>query len=206
MFKDAFIKLEPTQAAKLTAAVNSHLDIQFDPNNTSVMIHNLPFYEGYFLAELSRHDQYPPIIRNAVCNDKGEVHILNWTNEMIYALNKKVPITLTPESLPEYVRFFFTYVRGSHGRFLIIDTVDDIDWREEPAPAGRKALGRMIEPLTLMRIQPDGTAIFQCSIVFRDSLFQAEAHVKSDGTIEMTNEELLVEDIPVADDVLDRHG
>jgi hypothetical protein len=202
MFKDAFIKLDAAQASRLTEKVNPFLDIQFDPQNTSVMIHNLSFYEGYFLAELSRHDQHPPIVRNLICNDAGQMHVLNWGNEIIYKLNKTVPITLNDDTLADYVRFFFTYVRGSHGRFLIIDTVDDIDWREEPAPAGRKALGKMIEPMNLLRREKDGTVVFQCSIVFRDSLFQAEAHVKPDGFISMMNEELLVEDIPVADDVL----
>lgn len=202
MFKEAFIKLDPVQASRMTALINPFLDIQFDPDNTGVMIHNLSFYEGYFIAELSRHDQYPPVTRVAVCNDKGEVHVLNWSNEAIHRLNKTVPITLTDESMADYVRFFFTYVRGSHGRFLIVDNVDDIDWREEPAPAGRKALGKMIEPLRIKKREDDGTVVFLCSIVFRDSLFQAEAHLKPDGLISMTNEELLVEDIPVADDVL----
>lgn len=201
MFKDAFIKLDPAQAARLVNAVNPHLDMKFDPQTTAVMIHNLSFYEGYFLAELSRHDQNPPVTRNAICNDKGEVHVLNWTNEVIHALNKSVPVTLNDETMADYVRFFFTYVRGTHGRFLIVDNVDDIDWREEPAPAGRKALGKMIEPLHVLRREKDGTAVFICCIIFRNSLFQAEAHLRPDGTISMTNEELLVEDIPVADDL-----
>lgn len=202
MFKDAFIKLDPVQAARMVTLINPSLDITFDPDTTGVMIHNLSFYEGYFIAELSRHDQYPPVVRIAVCNDKGEVHALNWGNEVIHKLNSTLPITLNEETMMDYVRFFFTYVRGSHGRFLIIDNVDDIDWREEPAPAGRKALGKMIEPLNVKRREKDGTVVFICSIVFKDSLFQAEAHLKPDGHILMTNEELLVEDIPVADDVL----
>jgi hypothetical protein len=84
---------------------------------------------------------------------------------------------------------------------LIVDNVDDIDWREEPAPAGRKALGKMIEPLRVKSREADGTTIFSLSIVFKDSLFAAEAHLKPDGTLSLHNEELLVEDIPVADDV-----
>ncbi len=201
MFKDAFIKLDPVQAARMVDLINPALDIKFDPAKSNVMIHNLSFYEGYFITEISRHDQQPPIGRAAICNDKGEIHPLNWSNQPIMNLNKTVPITLTEETMADYVRFFFAYVRGSHGRFIIIDSVDDIDWREEPAPAGRKALGKMIEPLHVKKREEDGTIVFAASIVFKDSLFAAEAHVKPDGTISLHNEELLVEDIPVADDL-----
>ncbi|HEU4839524.1 MAG TPA: hypothetical protein VFS88_08960 [Micavibrio sp.] len=201
MFKDAFIKLDPVQAARMVGLINPALDIKFDPDKSNVMIHNLPFYENYFIAEISRHDQQPPIVRAAVCNDKGEINVLNWSNEPIMALNKKAPIALNEENTPDYIRFFFTYVRGSHGRFLIIDTVDDIDWREEPAPAGRKALAKMIEPLHVKKRMDDGTVIYAVSVIFKDSLFAAEAHVRLDGTISLHNEELLVEDIPVADDL-----
>lgn len=181
--------------------INPHLDIQFDSARATVMIHNLSFYQGYFIAEISDHDQNPPVLRIAICNDKGDVHVLNWSNAPIYKLNKAIPLTLNDNTILDYVRFFFTFVRGQHGRFLIVDTVDDIDWREEPAPAGRKALAKMIEPLALKKRNEDGTSIFSSTIIFRDSLFASEIVVKTDGHIEMKNEELLVEDIPVADDL-----
>jgi hypothetical protein len=201
MFHDAFIKLDSTQAAKMVELVNPKLDIKYDPARATVMVHNLSFYPDYFVVELANHDENPPLIRLAICNDKGEVHVLNWTNVPIFLLNKKVPITLKGDALIDYVRFFFTFVRGKHGRFLIVDTVDDIDWREEPAPAGRKALAKMIEPMQIKRKESDGTVVLSASIVFKDSLFAGEIHVKPDGNISMQNEELMVEDIPVADDI-----
>lgn len=200
MFKDAFIKLDSMQAMKMAELVNPKLDITFDPDTVTVMIHSLSFYEGYYIAELSDHDQNPPVMRIAICNDAGAVHVLNWTNSVIYQLNKSVPLTLNDNTVLDYIRFFFTYVRGQHGRFLIVDNVDDIDWREEPAPAGRKALAKMIEPLTLKKREGD-VSIFKASIIFKDSLFVADIHVHADGRIEMRDEELLVEDIPVADDI-----
>lgn len=201
MFYDAFIKLDRLQAAKMTELINPHLDTKYDSETATLMIHNLSFYEGHYIVELTDHTQHPPIVRIVVCNDAGDVHILDWTNKPIFALNKSVPINLKDDRLLDYVRFFFHYVRGKHGRFLIIDNVDDIDWREEPAPAGRKALGKMIEPLQIKKKESDGTIIMSASIIFKDSLFAGEVHIKPDGHIVLQNEELLVEDIPVADDV-----
>lgn len=201
MFYDAFIKLDRMQAVKMTDLINPRLDTQFDPETATLMIHNLSFYEGHYIVELTDHTQHPPVTRVVVCNDGGDVHVLDWTNKPIFALNKSVPINLKDDRLLDYVRFFFHYVRGKHGRFLIIDNVDDIDWREEPAPAGRKALGKMIEPLQIKKKEADGTIVMQASIIFKDSLFAGEVHIKPDGHIVLQNEELLVEDIPVADDV-----
>ncbi len=201
MFRDAFIKLDAAKTARMVEVVNPFLDRAFDPGTATVMVHDLDFYKGYFLTEIARHDVYPPVLRTAVCNDKGEVHILNGTNDIIYALNAKAPLDLNDETAMPYVRFFFHYVRGKHGRFLIVDNVDDIDWREEPAPAGRKALARMIEPLRKKETLQDGTRLYIASMVFKDSLFQAEIHARSDGHLSLSKEELLVEGIPVADDL-----
>lgn len=201
MFKDAFIKLDPVQAAHMVERVNPHLDVPFHQSAATVMVHTLPFYENHLLVEIARHDQHPPLVRTVICDDKSGVTVLNWTNEPIHKLNAAAPIQLDDNNMMDYVRFFFTYVRGKHGRFIIIDTVDDIEWREEPAPAGRKALGKMIEPMHVIKRTEDGTTVFAVCIVFRDSLFTAEVHVKQDGLIVLQNEELLVEDIPVADDL-----
>lgn len=201
MFKDAFITLDAQKSVQLTSLINPFLDMPMDVNKTSVMIHDLSFYKGYFLADLSRNDVHPPITRSAICDKTGQVHVLNWTNEVIFSLNKKVPISLDDNNVMDYIRFFFTYVKGQHGRFLIVESVDDIDWREEPAPAGRKALAKMIEPITLKSREVDGTLVFKVCIVFKNSFFTAQVLVKPDGHISMSNEELIVEDIPVADDL-----
>lgn len=201
MFKDAFTKVDKAKAAQIIAAVNPLLDIKFDHDASNVMSHELSFYPGHHLVEISRHDENPPATRNVIISSNGEITLLNWTNEPIFSLNEKLPILINEDTKADYVRFFFNYVRGSHGRFLIINTVDDIDWREEPAPAGRKALSKMIGPLSLKRKEQDGTDIFHASMVFKDSLFATEVILRPDGKISLQNEELLVEDIPVADDV-----
>lgn len=185
----------------MVEVVNPYLDRRFETDGTQVMVHDLSFYKGYFLTEITHGDVHPPLIRSAICNDKGEVHILNGTNDIIYKLNEKAPLILNDETAPDYIKFFFHYVRGKHGRFLIIDNVDDIDWREEPAPAGRKALSRMIEPLAKKSVLENGDAVYIASMIFKDSLFQAEVHIRPDGHLSLNKEELLVEGIPVADDL-----
>lgn len=78
-----------------------------------------------------QHHARPP--HGAVHRPDG-ITVLDWTNAPIYKLNESVPIVLDDKTVGFYVRFFFTYVRGRHGRFLIVESVDDIAWKDEPPP------------------------------------------------------------------------
>ena len=133
----------------------------------------------------------------------GSVTVLNWTNEPIYRLNESVPISLNDKNIAEYVRFFFTFVRGRHGRFLITESVDDIAWKDQIPPKARKAIGNLIEPVRLRGIDNDGTFLLSVRMLFKDSLFKSNVRVTPQGLVSLSDEELMVEDMPVLDDVLE---
>lgn len=205
MFSDSFTQIEHGDAAEILDKINPMLEMApFDAAMARVMRHPLSFYPGYDLVEVADYDVNPPRKISFICKngpDKGMPVFLDGKNEGIYKLNKDAPIQLGHENIIQYTLFFFNYVRGKHGRFIIIQNVDDIDWREEPAPSGRKALGNMITPLT-PKAAPDenGTYHLSSSILFKDSLFEADISVTKDGVVSLSNQELLVEDIPVLDD------
>jgi len=203
MFYDAFKPLDEKEAQDLVALSAPLLDgAPFGASQPRVLARALPFYPGYSLIEMVSSDSHPPVIRAMIRkNGTSELTILNWTNEPIYHLNGRVPIALSRDHVLVYVRFFFTYIKGTQGRFLIIDNPDEIDWKDEPPPAGRKALAKMIEPLSLLRVDADGTYQLQASMVFKDSLFAAKVAVSPNGQVTLYDEELLVEDIPVRDDI-----
>ena len=131
----------------------------------------------------------------------GDVVVINWTNQSIYETNEKAPISLDERSVVEYVKFFFNYVRGRHGRFMVIETIDDIRWQVEPPLQGRKVMQEMLEPVSVSepgrRRAPSTSTHF---MVFKDSLFKTRVHVKKDGLVSMSNEELKIEGMPVLQD------
>lgn len=204
MFADSFTEIEHGAAAGILDQLNPLLDgSPFDSSMVRILSHSLPFYAGYSLIEVTDHDVNPPRKISLIYNekeDKDQIFILNGTNEPIYSLNEVVPILLNEEHIKLYVRFFFTYVRGSYGRFLIVENVDEIDWREEPAPSGRIALGKMISSLSLKPVLEDKVYHLKACIVFKDSLFESDICVEANGNVTLSNQELLVEGIPVLDD------
>lgn len=200
MFQDVFVKLDRLELETALEEIGPALEgVRFKPGSLVAMGQDLTFYPGYRFLDLADHDSLPPK-RRFVVYKPGHVVVLNWTNEPIYALNEKAPVSLDDVKVVDYVRFFFTYVRGRHGRFIITEAVDDINWKEDPPPAARKAIGKMLEPVRVTGIDADGTYNLLARMMFKDSLFKSNVHVKPDGLVSLSGEELLIEDMPVLDD------
>lgn len=200
MQDNAFIKLDRLETETLLREINPALDgADFDPATATLLAQALPFYPGHRFIEIADYESHPPR-RRFVIYKPGAVTVLNGSNEPLYGLNDRAPVTLADANIADYVRFFFGNVRGRHGRFLITENVDDIQWREEPPPAARKAIGKILSPLTLTGRQPDGSWRLSACMMFKDSLFKAGITVRADGVVALGDEELLIEDMPVLDD------
>ena len=201
MFQDAYTKLDKDATRKIVDSLRSYMDgSAFEPASTIVMTRSLPFYKNSRFLDIADHRSMPPMRRYAIQIGQ-ETTMLDFTNSPIYSLNASVPIHLDADTVIDYVRFFFSFVRGRHGRFLIVESIDDIPWREEPPPAARKAVGKMIAPVTLTG-QVGDTYNLSAQMMFKDSLFQAFIDVTPAGQVTIMKENLLVEDIPVIDDTL----
>lgn len=199
MFEKAFTKHEGQAAKAYLDLINPKLERGPYPDSAQVLSFDLPFYKDCQLIEITDHGVNPP--QSSVCIVKeNNVYLLDWTNAPIYNLNESVPVSLTKNNVSEFVKFFFAYVAGRHGRFLICESVDDINWKDEPAPAARKAIAQMIKPVTITGTQKDGTIDLRANMMFKDSLFESAVHVTPQGQVSLSDEELLVENMPVVED------
>lgn len=188
------------EVATLLEDINPHFEhTTFDPLQTTVLAQDVSFYPGYRFLDIADYSVSPEKRRFVLYKD-NDIIVINWSNEPIYALNLRAPIALRKGNIADYIRFFFTYVRGKHGRFIISETVDDILWREDPPPAARKAISKMLLPISDIEPDEQGTFKTKATMMFRDSLFRADVEIKANGLVIISNEELLVEDMPVRDD------
>jgi len=200
MYQEAFTKLELAEVATILDKLNPELEgTVFDPVETTILAQKTSFYPGYRLLDIADYGSVPAI-RRFILYSAEDFIILNFSNEPIYALNQKLPIKLTVENISDYVRFFFTYVRGRHGRFVITESVDDINWKEDPPPSARKAIGKMLLPIVVDHTDNAGDYILKATMVFKDSLFKSNIKVEPNGFVSLNDEELLVEDMPILDD------
>lgn len=204
MFQDAFKKLELDEIATILDQIKDDLDAHYDPIETTILAWNAPFYPGCRVLEIANHDTMPAIKTFAVYSPKKWA-ILNYTSDMIFKLNKEIPLQLSRENIGDYIRYFFFFVKGKHGKYHVVESVDDINWKDDPPPQARKAIGAMIMPITLVPPPPgeDKSKFFAVgNFMLKNALFKSEIVVDSKGKIDLVNEQLQVGDIPVNDDIL----
>ena len=91
-------------------------------------------------------------------------------------------------------------MKGRHGRFLLVENVDDISWKEEPPPSARSAIGKMLSPIEILG-QEGGIYHLTAKMIFKDSLFKSDIYIDAHGTVTLKDEELLIEDMHVLDDI-----
>lgn len=196
---DQFIKLDLLECETVLEDINPALKgSHFHPATVTILAQESHFYPGYRFFDIADYETIPNI-RKFVLYKPGDVVVLNWTNEPLYALNERAPIHLDETTVSDYVRFFFTYVRGKHGRFIITESADDVMWRDEPPPAARKAITKMLEPLHITERNGDDFKLI-ARMMFKDSLFKTTVTVQAGGLVSLSDEELLIEEMPVMDD------
>lgn len=201
MFDEAYTKLEIEQVASIIDELNKHIQGSiFDALETTILSITVPFYKGYQFLNIADHATEPPLQRFVFQKeDTTEFTVMDWKYSTIYDLNQKVPVNIDESNVLEYVRFFFTYVKGRHGRFIVCETADHILWKDEPPLEVRKSLNKAISPLEIHEKRKDGVFIINAFMMLKDALFAVQVFVDPTGKVTMSDHEILIEDIPVLD-------
>ncbi len=181
--------------------INEHIKpVPFNPESTTIRKSNLEFYPDYVFLELTDLSAVPTV-RKYVIYKKGDINVINWTNEIIYSVNEKAPIKLTNDNIADYIIFFFSYVRGRHGRFIVLENIEEIHWKVEPPVQGRKAIQDILHPIKLLEKDVEGSFTTEVFMLFKDSLFKAKVLVTADGMVSLSDEELKIEGMPIVQDM-----
>ncbi len=203
MFDDAFVKLDFDAAAPVIEEINPALTGgAFDAARVTILRCSLSFYPGYDFLDIADYQTIPHFKKRAIYKP-GNVHVLDWSPETLRRLNETIPVQLDDANITDYVRFYYGHVRGPDGRFKIIETIDDMPWAEDPPPAARKAVGKILSPLRLAGKERDLFRV-EGAMMFRDALYGFAALVSPDGAMTITAQNLLLDSLPVADDTLDQ--
>jgi hypothetical protein len=206
MYHPQWQEIDPEEMPALVAAVNRELkERPFDATMTEGKRHSLSFYAEHDLYEFADTSTSSPVYTRRILYGPEGFQILNWTNGPIYTTNEKAPINVTEDNAPEYVKFFFNYVKGRHGRFVIVESVDEIAWDGAVPDKGKEAVARIIKPVTVTSNE-DGKINLLAFMVFKDSLFRANVHVERDGMVSLSDEALVIEGMPIVEDVVPDEG
>jgi hypothetical protein len=202
MFREVYEKLEKKNKQEILTIIEDAIKpAMLDGDNSSVIRCPIDFYPDHYLYEVADNNVMPPARRFFVMDSAKKTMVaLEYSSDSIYGLNSDLGIQITMDNIVDYIKFFFNFARGRHGRFVVLDSVDDIQWQEEPPLAARRAIASMITPIDILRV--DSKGCFECSacFVFKDSLIKANIKISLNGTVDLSGEEILVEDMPIMDD------
>jgi hypothetical protein len=181
-----------TEEVSLTSARNSlrKRGISLDV----VRFAHFSFMPHCDLLEVGRKEH-----RAFLLNTPSIVRALDKTNEPIYWLSDAGFLNLTEENVAEYVVFFFHLVQGHLGRFLIVSDAQDMRWIDPDAPPEDQfaQCREFIRPLCLQDAPGEDVWRLRASVQFKNALFETDVVVTRAGIMELTNEELRVEDLAV---------
>ena len=207
MFNPAWEEIDPEEMPRLVAEINRELkDRQFDASATVGRKYALPWYAEYELFEFSDTSTSNPVFTRRILYRPGDFQIMNWTNGPIYTTNEKAPISVSEDNAAAYVKFFFNYVKGRHGRFVIVENIDEIAWDGDVPQKGKDAVGKILKPITVTGREDTGKIIMLAFMVFKDSLFRANVIVERDGMVSLSDEALVIEGMPIVEDTVPDEG
>lgn len=204
MFDESYTSLTIKDIAPIIDEINKSVEGSvFDALESSIMVIDIPFYPNYRFLDIADHATNPPLRRYAVQKkDTMDFTFIDWTYKVIYDLNDRVPIALTDQNVLEYVRFFFSFVKGRHGRFIICESMDSVQWKDDPPQDIRKVVQQSIHPMKIIEKRPDGVYKIETVMMLKDALFKTDIYVEPNGQVTMSDHEILMENIPVIDSVL----
>jgi hypothetical protein len=190
------LTLAPLPAAETQALVAEIRPIleskEMDVNALDVRYSALPWYDEYKFYILQDHEQ-----TRYMLHKPGDAEMMNWTNEVIYRTNEKAPIKIDRKNVILYAKFFFHYVRGQLGRFIIVEKPDDVAWLDNATPEEMQKVNDRLQPLAYKGIGRDNRYLLAATVVFKNALFKTNIRVAPDGLMELTDEELVLEDLNV---------
>jgi len=204
-------------AKKLVKTIAGDIEpVKIPPDKATIQVADLPFYDEFKFYAISDTTLPRPNTRYMLYKP-GDVSLMNWTNEPIYSVNERAPIRLHPNTVVPYTKFFFHYVRGQLGRFIIVENPDEVVWLANANAQEKADVAERLIPVTYRGIGADNLLTLTATVIFKNALFRTDIKIapyETDvfdpeigssehftiGQMKLTNEELLFEELnlPIA--------
>jgi len=144
---------------------------------TTIRVASLAFFDDYKLYAVTYRGEAPRNNTRLLLHRNGDALPLNWSNEPIYEAVRRSPAKLNENTVIPYAKFFFRFVRGRYGPFVIVEKAEHITWQSS-APANQKSLvNLLLEPVTYRGRDGSGLATLSATILFKTSLFKVDIKI-----------------------------
>ena len=199
----------------LKAIENDILPVKLTEGKTTLQVADLPFYDQFKLYAVSDTTLPQPNTRYMLYKEgDNDLSLMNWTNEPIYSVNDRAPIKLDRKTIIPYTKFFFHYVRGQLGRFIIVEKPEEVVWLANANAKEKEEVAKRLMSVNYKGIGRDNLFTLTATVVFKNALFKTDIKIApyemdvfdpevnapehfTIGQMKLVNEELLLEELNV---------
>lgn len=170
----------------------------FTLGRSHLTIAELPFYSEFKLLQATTFSSIPPVTMEYLIKGEGEnaeVIKMDGTRDPIFENNAKGGLILNKDTVVAYAAFVLDAVQTEQGSLRLVEKVDEDTFTDTPTPQQRKDVTHMIRPAKVTETA-DGFAL-DAIMLYGDSVYRADIDVKKDGFIEIKDEQLLAEGLPI---------
>ncbi len=211
------LKFKPLDAAatqQMLADIADEISpVKLPADKTTIQVADLAFYDEFKFYAVS-DTTLPQPNQRYMLYKPGDVSLMNWTNEPIYAVNERAPIKLDRKTTIPYAKFFFHYVRGQLGRFIIVEKPEEVVWLSNANDKEKADVAQRLMPVTYKGSGRDNLFTLTATVVFKNALFKTDIKIApyemdvfdaelgapehfTIGQMKLTNEDLLLEELNV---------
>ena len=170
----------------------------FTHGRAHLTITDLPFYSKFKLLQATTFSSIPPVTMHYLVSGNGEdaeVIKMNGTREPIFENNHRAGLILNAQTVVAYATFVLGEVQTEEGSLRLVESVDENTFTDTPTPQQRKEVTHLIRPAKVVETA-DGFNL-DVIMLYGDSVYRADLEVKKDGFIEIKEEELLAQGLPI---------
>lgn len=193
-----WVSLPQEKLRAVLKKVNEYIEpVPFDPPPGTIgRVRTLPFYDEYYLLELTNLASVPAYNKYAIIKP-GDINIIDWTVEPIYSVNEKAPLVLNPSNVVAYLQFFSEYVFTADGQRFIINHPDELPWAPGVSDAQRARVIDLIKPAELTGVYEDGSFRVEATDLALYDLYKSVIFVTPSGMVDWIVVDKLAENLEI---------
>jgi TPR repeat protein len=156
------------------------------------------FYDGAALFELEVGLGAAGVGAVEFLRKNDVLTVLDGRAAHIYEFNTTAPVRL--DTLPRaaaYLRFFLASVQGASGIFRVVDAPGDLAWASPGSAGPQETVTRGVRP---WHMEPSASGGWRAAgtVAYNRGLLRAEFDVRNSGMVNLSGQEQLAADLPLA--------
>jgi hypothetical protein len=162
------------------------------------------FYDGGQLFDAEVAFETGPRVFSLLSVRGGSTCVLEGKSPPIHRINATGALLLdTPNRVAGYLRFFCSYVTGEQGSFQVVEHVTDLLWDSTADQSIRDRVARVLRPLVVWQEKKkeegaNGTPWnATATIQYSDDLFFAKFEIRTDGLVQMLDDQPIETRLPI---------